>query len=179
MGVPPATCSDDSPPRRSTPPTPFGTLVGGPGLDARQFTDLSAIQRDRLITPSDEVFVRTAAPAALEPPLPSWAIRVDGFRSAEALTVAALLERARPMGPHLIECSGNTDPDNFGLMSVAEWDGVPLVDILERQGLPAAARRGRRERRGRSRVVALVGRRREWSSPSTRCGRVARFSPSG
>jgi DMSO/TMAO reductase YedYZ molybdopterin-dependent catalytic subunit len=122
-------------------PTPFGTLVGGPGLDARQFTDLSALQRDRLITPSDEVFVRTAAPpAALQAASPSWAVRAEGFRSAEALTVAALLERARPMGPHLIECSGNTDPDNFGLMSVAEWDGVPLVDVLERQGLPAAAR---------------------------------------
>ena len=34
------------------------------------------------------------------------------------------------MGAHLIECSGNTDPDNFGLMSVAEWDGVPLAGRL-------------------------------------------------
>lgn len=34
------------------------------------------------------------------------------------------------MGAHLIECSGNTDPDNFGLMSVCEWDGVPLVDVV-------------------------------------------------
>ena len=34
------------------------------------------------------------------------------------------------MGAHLIECSGNADPDNFGLMSVAEWSGVPLAPLL-------------------------------------------------
>ena len=41
------------------------------------------------------------------------------------------------MGAHFIECSGNTDPDNFGLMSVAEWDGVPLREAVAT--LPAAA----------------------------------------
>jgi DMSO/TMAO reductase YedYZ molybdopterin-dependent catalytic subunit len=40
------------------------------------------------------------------------------------------------MGAHLIECSGNTDPDNFGLMSVAEWDGVPLAEAVA--SLPAS-----------------------------------------
>ena len=39
---------------------------------------------------------------------------------------------SRPMGAHLLECSGNNNPANFGLMSVAEWDGVPLVDVLSR-----------------------------------------------
>ena len=44
------------------------------------------------------------------------------------------------MGAHLIECSGNTDPDNFGLMSVAEWDGVPLAQVMARlPGRPGAA----------------------------------------
>lgn len=38
------------------------------------------------------------------------------------------------MGPHPIECAGNADPNNFGLLSVAEWDGVPLADIVERMG---------------------------------------------
>jgi DMSO/TMAO reductase YedYZ molybdopterin-dependent catalytic subunit len=36
------------------------------------------------------------------------------------------------MGAHLCECSGNNNPANFGLMSVAEWDGIPLVDVLSR-----------------------------------------------
>jgi DMSO/TMAO reductase YedYZ molybdopterin-dependent catalytic subunit len=35
------------------------------------------------------------------------------------------------MGAHLIECSGNADPDNFGLMSVADWAGVPLAPLVE------------------------------------------------
>jgi hypothetical protein len=38
------------------------------------------------------------------------------------------------MGTHLIECAGNNNPDNFGLLSVAEWSGVPLQDIASRLG---------------------------------------------
>jgi DMSO/TMAO reductase YedYZ molybdopterin-dependent catalytic subunit len=98
--------------------TPFGEILGGPGLDARRFTDLSRLQPDRLITPTAEMFLRTAAPAALDPSAP-WPLPFERWQRA-----------ARPMGAHLIECSGNTDPDNFGLMSVCEWDGVPLVDVL-------------------------------------------------
>ena len=44
------------------------------------------------------------------------------------------------MGAHLIECSGNADPDNFGLMSVAEWDGVPLTQVLAALGVSRPAR---------------------------------------
>ena len=43
-------------------PTPFGEAVGGPGLDTRVFTDLSQVGPERLITPTAEVFVRTASP---------------------------------------------------------------------------------------------------------------------
>ena len=44
------------------------------------------------------------------------------------------------MGPHLIECSGNADPNNFGLLSVADWDGVPLADLIARlQPRPGAS----------------------------------------
>jgi DMSO/TMAO reductase YedYZ molybdopterin-dependent catalytic subunit len=103
--------------------TPFGQILGGPGLDARRFTDLSRLQPDRLITPTPELFLRTAAPAALDPGA-AWPLPIDRWR-----------RDARPMGAHLIECSGNTDPDNFGLMSVCEWDGVPLTTVLD--SLPA------------------------------------------
>ncbi len=41
--------------------TPFGEAVGGPGLDTRVFTDLSKVGPDHLITPADQVFIRTAA----------------------------------------------------------------------------------------------------------------------
>ncbi|MGH9203047.1 MAG: molybdopterin-dependent oxidoreductase, partial [Vicinamibacterales bacterium] len=33
---------------------------------------------------------------------------------------------------HLFECSGNGNPSNFGLMSVAEWEGVPLAEVVAR-----------------------------------------------
>ena len=43
-----------------------------------------------------------------------------------------LAKGARKMGPHLFECAGNANPSNFGLMSVAEWDGVPLAEVVAR-----------------------------------------------
>ncbi|HXG89885.1 MAG TPA: molybdopterin-dependent oxidoreductase [Vicinamibacterales bacterium] len=107
--------------------TPFGQLVGGTGLDARLFTDLSRIEHGRLITPTAEMFVRTTAPASLNPPPAAWTIATS---SGRAVTIDALRKDAQPMGAHLIECSGNVDPDNFGLMSVTEWDGVPLTRLL-------------------------------------------------
>jgi DMSO/TMAO reductase YedYZ molybdopterin-dependent catalytic subunit len=47
------------------------------------------------------------------------------------------------MGTHLMECAGNTDPANFGLMSAATWDGVPLAAILDRVRPPAGSWRVR------------------------------------
>jgi DMSO/TMAO reductase YedYZ molybdopterin-dependent catalytic subunit len=47
-----------------------------------------------------------------------------------AVSVDDLVRDARPMGAHLLECSGNNNPANFGLMSVAEWDGVPLIEVI-------------------------------------------------
>jgi DMSO/TMAO reductase YedYZ molybdopterin-dependent catalytic subunit len=110
-------------------------MVGGAGLDARQFTNLSTLERDRLITPTAEMFVRTAAPRAL-PPASSWSIQTRGFAAAEGvLSIDALQRDAQSMGAHLIECSGNADPDNFGLMSVTDWDGVPLTTLLAQLGV--------------------------------------------
>jgi DMSO/TMAO reductase YedYZ molybdopterin-dependent catalytic subunit len=111
--------------------TPYGRMVGGPGLDARLFTDLSTLEPDRLVTPTARVFVRTAAPPGLEAARPGWSIALGRAEAhASPLRVADLFQRARPMGPHLIECAGNNDPNNFGLMSAAEWDGVLLSDIV-------------------------------------------------
>ena len=108
--------------------TPFGRIVGGDGLDARKFTDLSKLHVNNLVTPTPDVFLRTAAPAAVAERLAKWPIPAERLR-----------RDARSMGAHLIECSGNVDPDNFGLMSVADWRGIPLVEFAEN----AAATRGR------------------------------------
>lgn len=113
-------------------PTPLGTPVGGAGLDTRQFTDLSRIAPDRQLTPSDEVFVRTAPPPDLAALAPQWTVTLHGRDGVRPLPAADLARAARPMGAHVIECSGNADPDNFGLLSAAEWSGVPLADIADR-----------------------------------------------
>jgi DMSO/TMAO reductase YedYZ molybdopterin-dependent catalytic subunit len=115
--------------------TPLGRLVGGEGLDARLFTDLSQLQPDRLVTPTAQVFVRTAGPKDVpRRVLEDWSIRITTDRSVEIVSARSLLKDAKPMGAHLIECAGNSDPQNFGLMSVAEWDGVPVGLPIDKSG---------------------------------------------
>lgn len=115
--------------------TPFGELVGGPGLDARLFTDLSDVADGLTVTPTERMFVRTAAPPDLGS-LPSpWSIATGGLVAEPSrLDMGGLMARSVPMGAHLIECAGNNDPNNFGLMSVADWVGVPLTDIVTALG---------------------------------------------
>ena len=125
------------------PAPPFGRLLGA-GLDARQFTDLSEIpqstnqsairnpQSALSPTPTSRFFIRTAAPAAL-PPADRWTLRVGGLVQAPVdLPMSALEPLATSAGRYLIECSGNADQTNYGLMSTADWDGVALAAILDR-----------------------------------------------
>src|SRR6185503_8958749 len=48
------------------------------------------------------------------------------------LNLAALEPLARAIGPHLLECSGNSDQSNYGLISTADWEGAPLAAVLDR-----------------------------------------------
>jgi DMSO/TMAO reductase YedYZ molybdopterin-dependent catalytic subunit len=117
---------------------PFDRLLGA-GLDARQFTDLSLVagsaitnQQSALLTPTDRFFIRTAAPAALAP-ADRWTLRVGGLVHAPVdLTLSSLEPLANASGRYLIECSGNADQTNYGLMSTADWEGVPLAAVLDR-----------------------------------------------
>ena len=119
------------------PAPPFHVLMGS-GLDARRFVDLSSIDEDRLATPTGMFFVRTSAGTRL-PGNP--AIQIGGIRSPQTLTLDALAPMVQDLGTHLIECAGNTDPANFGLMSAARWDGVPMPALLDRLRAPADKRR--------------------------------------
>jgi DMSO/TMAO reductase YedYZ molybdopterin-dependent catalytic subunit len=134
------------------PAPPFGRLLGS-GLDARLFTDLSLLgesaghppsflgdpqsamripQSEPLVTPNDRFFVRTAVPSTLTPTAP-WTIRVGGLVHAPVdFALPALEPLAGPGGRYLIECSGNVDQTNYGLMSAADWEGVPLGAVLDR-----------------------------------------------
>lgn len=116
--------------------TPLGRMLGGPGLDARLFTDLTTLQPDRLITPSRDVFVRTAVPPGLSQDPDRWHISLPGEPAGAAPTTSAaeVARRGVPQGAHLIECAGNSNPQNFGLMSAVEWDGLPLAAVID--GMP-------------------------------------------
>ena len=112
---------------------PFGQKFGGVGLDARLITELSRLDPTTLITPNDLAYIRTEIPAAASAHEGPWTIEAGGLVAKDTtLDLEVLARGARPMGPHLFECSGNANPSNFGLMSVAAWDGVPLVDVVSR-----------------------------------------------
>ncbi len=118
--------------RTGAPAQPFGVKLGGRGLDARLVTDLSTLDRDHLITPTARAFIRTESPAGIARQK-EWHVKVSGLTGdGYSLMLPDLSQLARPMGAHLVECSGNNNPANFGLMSVCEWDGVLLTDVLSR-----------------------------------------------
>lgn len=119
---------------------PLNQLLGS-GLDARLFSDLSSLSSDNLVTPADRFFVRTAAAAALPPPA-SWSIALGGLVQQPATVDLPTLEKmSAPAGRYLIECAGNADPTNYGLMSVADWEGVPVPALLDRMNATTAAHR--------------------------------------
>lgn len=145
---------------------PLETLLGR-GLDARLATDLSTLTSDTLVTPTERFFVRSAAPAAQDAQRP-WTIRVGGMvRRPLQLALDSLAPFVVPMGTHLVECAGNNNPANFGLMSAATWAGIPLDRLLARaHPLPGATRvlvsgmdpepgRSRSSRPGASWIFAL------------------------
>ena len=119
--------------RAGAPVQPFGVKFGGRGLDARLITDLSLLEPDRLITPNPLAYIRTECPPDVAADRRPWTINVSGLvERSQVLTLDELIREARPMGAHLFECAGNNNPANFGLMSVAEWDGVPLAPMVSR-----------------------------------------------
>jgi DMSO/TMAO reductase YedYZ molybdopterin-dependent catalytic subunit len=126
-------------------PPPFGRLLGD-GLDARLFTDLSQLAASRASydaprTSTEQFFVRTAAPSNL-PPTDSWMLRVGGRVAAPGnISLRDLETRVGPNRRVLMECSGNADQTNYGLMSTADWEGIPLEAILDRIRPSAGASR--------------------------------------
>jgi DMSO/TMAO reductase YedYZ molybdopterin-dependent catalytic subunit len=120
--------------------TPLDRLLGS-GLDARLFTDLSSVGADRLAIPNAAFFVRTAADAGI-PSSASWQISIGGLvRQPAAVDLASLEQSSRAMDRCLIECAGNSDPANYGLMSVAAWDGAPMTALLDRVNPTSGAHR--------------------------------------
>lgn len=108
---------------------PLDTIIGS-GLDARLFSDLSTLTPEQPVTPVEKFYVRTTASDLLDTTKP-WTINASGLVEAPvSLRLDEIMASAKPMGVHLMECSGNTRATRFALLSVADWSGVPLYDLL-------------------------------------------------
>jgi DMSO/TMAO reductase YedYZ molybdopterin-dependent catalytic subunit len=119
--------------RNKPQPQPFGVKISGQGLDARLITDLSILEPNNLITPNELAYIRTEIPAAAANHQGPWTLDASGLLAQPAtLKLDDLNRLSKNMGPHLFECSGNGNPSNFGLMSVAEWEGIPLAEAVAR-----------------------------------------------
>ena len=113
------------------PVHPVGTMFGT-GLDARLLTDLSRLSSETLVIPNDRFYIRTAYPDLLDSSRP-WTLGIGGFvRRSVALSLDDMARDVRNVGTHLLECAGNNNPRHFGLMSAAEWTGIPLGAVLDR-----------------------------------------------
>jgi DMSO/TMAO reductase YedYZ molybdopterin-dependent catalytic subunit len=119
---------------------PMDTAVGEE-LDGRLYTDLTSATPEQPVTAAERFYIRTRASSLLrEQDLQS--IQLRGLTGALLnLQVGALRAQARPMGTHLMECAGNTREGRFGLISVADWTGIPLAEVLQRiPSIPKGAR---------------------------------------
>ncbi len=116
----------------------FGELTGS-GTAARRVLDLGGLDAGSLVTPTASHFLHTGVPAYL-PPTDSWklSVRLPGGAPQE-LWVKDLLPLAEPQGVHLCECVDNGVEQQFGLLSAAEWTGVPLAKLFARTGQPEDA----------------------------------------
>ena len=112
-------------------PVAMETAIGD-GLDGRMYADLSRLTPQNVVTATESFYVRTQASELLEGQKP-WMVRLNGLGTNPVeLSLAELKKTSQPMGVHVMECAGNARSGHFGLMSAAEWSGVPLVELLER-----------------------------------------------
>jgi DMSO/TMAO reductase YedYZ molybdopterin-dependent catalytic subunit len=107
----------------------------GSGHDARRVINLaSLLTPEGRITPADEFYIRTEYPNKLQAPL-DWKIKVHGdVKTPEDVSLTSLRRHVTSQGPVLLECSGNARVLQFGLLSVADWAGIPVEKIIERAG---------------------------------------------
>jgi len=118
---------------------PLDAIIGA-GLDARLFSDLSRLSPEQLVSPTEKFYTRTCVSELLDAGKP-WTIKVGGLvQEPLNRTLEDLVKGAKPMGMHLMECSGNTRATRFGLLSVGDWIGVPISDLLATRIKPGTDR---------------------------------------
>jgi DMSO/TMAO reductase YedYZ molybdopterin-dependent catalytic subunit len=108
---------------------PMGSSFGAE-LDERLYTDLSNLAPENLVTPASEFYIRTGTSKLLDAAKIS-SVKFSGLvERPSAIGILEIARQSKSMGTHLMECAGNTRGIHFGLMSAAEWNGVPAADIL-------------------------------------------------
>lgn len=113
---------------------PFGSE-----LDGRQFTSLSDLDVTSLVTPAERFYLRTRA-SRLLPKAQAWTVAVDGLvESPRNWKISELQALAKPLGLHLMECAGNTRAAHFGMMSLGDWAGIDISEILNDAKVKSAA----------------------------------------
>lgn len=122
------------------PPLPLEAPQGSE-LDGRLYTDLSALEGPDAVTPAEKFYIRTRA-SELLPDSTSWQVKLGGLvERPESLAIENLKKTAKPIGTHLMECAGNLRLARFGLLSVGNWTGIPISEILERVKAKSTATR--------------------------------------
>jgi len=102
----------------------------GSELDGRLYTSLSSLDQKELVTKPDRFYVRTRASQILPKP-DGWTIDVDGLvTELRKLKIDDLRSSATAQGLHLVECAGNTRAAHFGMISVGDWAGIRISDVL-------------------------------------------------
>jgi len=110
-------------------------------LDGRLYSDLSTLEPDSPITPTEKFYIRTRA-SQLLPDHSNWQVKLGGLVDKEMnLGIEDLNKTAKPTGAHLMECAGNVPLAHFGLLSVGEWAGIPVSEVLDRVKAKTAAAR--------------------------------------
>ncbi len=112
----------------------------GTGHDARLYTDLRTLDVDALTISNSGFYIRTEFPDLLED-TDDWQIRVRGLATETDLALDDLSDLIVDMGNMLLECSGNGSFGNMGLLSSAEWSGIPLGAVLDLIDIDPAATR--------------------------------------
>jgi DMSO/TMAO reductase YedYZ molybdopterin-dependent catalytic subunit len=102
------------------------------GHDARLCIDVATLLTPQgRLTPADHFFIRTEYPDLLKP-AKSWTIKIHGeVKQPQDVPLESLRDSVESRGPVLLECSGNAAELKFGLLSVAEWAGIPIEKIIK------------------------------------------------
>jgi DMSO/TMAO reductase YedYZ molybdopterin-dependent catalytic subunit len=107
-------------------------MRNGQGHNARRIIDpASLLVPSTRVTPAQDFYIRTEYPDLLNPP-EEWKIKLGGeVRKPQELPLSKLDSAVERKGPVLLECSGNHRSLRFGLLSVADWEGVSIGKVLD------------------------------------------------